>query len=280
MIFEDGVGAFLVRGPYCQLDVGLCEVDMFLHWKSSWRLKTGPSRRHLFQPAEGPVLDPPCKRNVFERGSESRPAWNQKWSPLEGPSSSTLLGFQQQYYILLRWKLAAQIKPNFDPLASYQELLFFVRVRCLSAGLRSWVLLADERGIEPPPAVCQRHKSAAILTEPRGRLRASSCFEQLARFHTATAFRFGQGHCEAVSNQKRARQITRWSVWQPWFWGCDMTLGTLSAASKVHQKQWNHKRQEGWHKHPCAELGRAAFGSPNSIYLSNPKTGVKTNRTI
>ena len=30
-------------------------------------------------------------------------------------------------------------------------------------------LLADQRGIEPPPAVCQRHKSAAIPTAPRGR---------------------------------------------------------------------------------------------------------------
>ena len=35
---------------------------------------------------------------------------------------------------------------------------FFVRARCLSAGLRSWVLLADQRGIEPPPAVCQRRQ--------------------------------------------------------------------------------------------------------------------------
>ena len=33
--------------------------------------------------------------------------------------------------------------------------IFFVRARCLSAGLRSWVLLADQRGIEPPPAICQ-----------------------------------------------------------------------------------------------------------------------------
>ena len=35
MIFGDGVGASLVRGPYCQLDVGLCEVDVFLHWNSA-----------------------------------------------------------------------------------------------------------------------------------------------------------------------------------------------------------------------------------------------------
>ena len=35
MIFGDGVGASLVRGPYCQLGVGLCDVDAFLHWKRS-----------------------------------------------------------------------------------------------------------------------------------------------------------------------------------------------------------------------------------------------------
>ena len=35
MIFGDGVGASLVRGPCCQLDVGLCEVDVFLHWNSA-----------------------------------------------------------------------------------------------------------------------------------------------------------------------------------------------------------------------------------------------------
>ena len=29
---------------------------------------------------------------------------------------------------------------------------------------------------------------------------------------------------------------TRWSVWQSCFWGCDMTLGTHPAASKVRQK--------------------------------------------
>ena len=35
MNFGDGVGAFLVRGPYWQLDVGLCDVDVFLHWNSA-----------------------------------------------------------------------------------------------------------------------------------------------------------------------------------------------------------------------------------------------------
>ena len=99
----------------------------------------------------------------------------------------------------------------------------------------------------------------------------------------ATAFRFGQGHFEAVFNfyliageTKNGRaKSTRWSVWQSCFWGCDMTLGTHPAASKVRQKTWNHRRQEGWHKHPRAELVRTAFGSPNSIYLSNPKMGIK-----
>ena len=38
-------------------------------------------------------------------------------------------------------------------------------------------LLADQRGIEPPPAVCQRHKSAAIPTAPRGRRKKKTqCF--------------------------------------------------------------------------------------------------------
>ena len=35
MIFGDGVGASLVRGPYCQFDVGLCDIDVFLHWNSA-----------------------------------------------------------------------------------------------------------------------------------------------------------------------------------------------------------------------------------------------------
>ena len=52
----------------------------------SWRrcmggLKTGPSRRHRIQPAEGPVLDPRVKETCFKKG--------QKVDPLEiksGPS--------------------------------------------------------------------------------------------------------------------------------------------------------------------------------------------------
>ena len=55
-------------------------------------------------------------------------------------------------------------------LTERSKWIFLVRARCLSASLRSSVLLADQRGIEPPPAVCQRRKSAAIPTAPRGRL--------------------------------------------------------------------------------------------------------------
>ena len=56
----------------------------------SWRrcmggLKTGPSRRHRIQPAEGPFLDPRAQETFFKKGLESGPAWNQKRSPLEGP---------------------------------------------------------------------------------------------------------------------------------------------------------------------------------------------------
>ena len=101
----------------------------------------------------------------------------------------------------------------------------------------------------------------------------------------ATAFRFGQGHFEAVFNSilmagetKNARtKSTRWSMWQSWFWGCDMTLGTHPAASKVRQKHETTKGRKD-DKHPRAELGRTAFGSPNSKYLSNPKMAGRIRR--
>ena len=67
---------------------------------------------------------------------------------------------------------------------------------------------------------------------------------------------------------------TRWSVWQSCFWGCDMTLGTHPAASKVRQKPWNHKRQEGWHKHPRAELWRTTFWSPKSQCVYGPENEI------
>ena len=33
-------------------------------------LKTGPSRRHRIQPAEGPFLDPHAKETCFKRGQK------------------------------------------------------------------------------------------------------------------------------------------------------------------------------------------------------------------
>ena len=76
MIFGDGVGASLVRDLIANA-VFLCDADALLHWNSAaeegaWGgLKTGPPRRHQIQPVEGPV--PPCKGNVFKKGSESGP---------------------------------------------------------------------------------------------------------------------------------------------------------------------------------------------------------------
>ena len=49
-------------------------------------------------------------------------------------------------------------------------LSFFVRARCLSAGLRSWVLLADQRESNHHRQSVSDVKNAAIPTEPRGRL--------------------------------------------------------------------------------------------------------------
>ena len=37
------------------------------------RLKTGPSRRHRIQPAEGPVLDPRAKETCFKKDQEVDP---------------------------------------------------------------------------------------------------------------------------------------------------------------------------------------------------------------
>ena len=98
MIFGDGVGASLVRGPYCQLDVGLCDVDVFLHWnraaeEGAWvGLKPDLPRRHRIQPAEGPFLDPRAKETCFKKGSESGPLeiksgppWRVQFWSLFGP---------------------------------------------------------------------------------------------------------------------------------------------------------------------------------------------------
>ena len=65
--------------------------------QGSWRrcmggLKTGPSRRHRIQPAEGPFLDPRAKETCFKKGSESGPLeiksgppWRVQFWSLFGP---------------------------------------------------------------------------------------------------------------------------------------------------------------------------------------------------
>ena len=89
MIFGDGVGLPCSRP--------LLPTRCWFVWRwcvstleqRSWRrcmdgLKTGPSRRHRIQPAESRFFGLPCKGNVFQKGVRKWPAWNQKWSPLEG----------------------------------------------------------------------------------------------------------------------------------------------------------------------------------------------------
>ena len=70
MIFGDGVGASLVRGPYCQLDVGLCDVNVFLHWNSAAKEGAWVCLNPDLQGDTGfnllkVIFGPPCKGNVF-----------------------------------------------------------------------------------------------------------------------------------------------------------------------------------------------------------------------
>ena len=79
MIFGDGVGASLVRSPYCQLDVGLCDVDVFLHWNSAAEEGAWVVLKPDLQGGTGfnllrSIFGPPCRGNVFQKGSESGPA--------------------------------------------------------------------------------------------------------------------------------------------------------------------------------------------------------------
>ena len=79
MIFGDGVAVSVVRGAYSELDVGLCELDVFFDIgtaqlkKVLGRLKTGLPRRHRIQSVEGPVLDPRAKETCLKRGQKVDP---------------------------------------------------------------------------------------------------------------------------------------------------------------------------------------------------------------
>ena len=96
MIFGDGVGA-------CSRPLLPTRYWFVWRWcvstleQRSWRrcmggLKTGPSRRHRIQPAEGPFLDPRAKETCFKKGSESGPLeikrgppWRVQFWSLFGP---------------------------------------------------------------------------------------------------------------------------------------------------------------------------------------------------
>ena len=88
MIFGDGVGASLVRGLYCQLDVGLCDVDVFLHWNRAAEEGAWVGLKPDFKEAP----DPRAKETCFKKGSESGPLeiksgppWRVQFWSLFGP---------------------------------------------------------------------------------------------------------------------------------------------------------------------------------------------------
>ena len=108
-------------------------------------------------------------------------------------------------------------KPNFDPLASWEEL----RVSSSSQGSH-----------------CQKCDCHA--------LRLFALDRAIPRLFSISRLYF-----YSRRDQNRARQINRLE-----------RVATLFLVVRGI---------EGWHKHPCAELTRTAFGSPNSIYFQPKK---------
>ena len=115
------MGASLVRGPYCQLDVGLCNVDVFLRSGRRCRggLKTGPSRRDRIQPAEGPFLGPRAKETCLKRGQKvdpleiksGPPRRVQFWS-LFGPFIVANLSLYEPRFVLVPIRFASEAWPR------------------------------------------------------------------------------------------------------------------------------------------------------------------------
>ena len=66
------------------------------------------------------------------------------------------------------------------------------------------------------------------------------------------------------------------------FVGCDITVGTPLAASKVHQKKMKHKRHEAWHKHLCPEqwiflgVGALCLSAGHHLRLTRGPAGNRT----
>ena len=98
-----------------------------------------------------------------------------------------------------------------------------------------------------------------------------------------TAFRFGQGHSKAVFNfyfnsmrdQKRARQIYTLERVATLFLGCDMTLRTSPAASKVHQDNETTKAKKDDTNIHVLNWGGPPLGVQNLYTFPTPKTGIK-----
>ena len=90
MIFGDGVGASLVRGPYCQLDV-VCVTLLCFYIGTAQLKKVHGGLKPDLQGGTGFNLlrvhfwTPMQRKRVFKRGSESGPLEIKSGSPLEGP---------------------------------------------------------------------------------------------------------------------------------------------------------------------------------------------------
>ena len=97
MIFGDGVGAFPVRGPYCQLAVILCDVDAFLHWNSSAEEGACVGLKPHLQEGTGFNLLrvqfwTPCKGNVFSKRGQKVDPLKSKVTPPGGSSFGPFFG--------------------------------------------------------------------------------------------------------------------------------------------------------------------------------------------
>ena len=68
---------------------------------------------------------------------------------------------------------------------------------------------------------------------------------------------------------------TRWSVWQPCFWGCDMTLRTPPAASKIHQNNETAKAKKDDTNIHVLYWGGPPLGVQNLYTFPTPKMGIK-----
>ena len=98
----------------------------------------------------------------------------------------------------------------------------------------------------------------------------------------ATAFHFGQGHFEAVFNfnfnsrrdQNGRAKSTSWSVWQSCFWVATWRSERTQLLQKFARNHETTKKQEGWHKHPRAELGRTTSWSPKSQCVYGPENEI------